>query len=190
MADTANKQMTVEEFFRWQQAQQDRYELVDGFPVKMMTGASNFHDRITTNIIIALGNQLKGGPCWVATPDTATRTRIRGIRRPDVTVTCSPPKPDTYEAGAPRLVVEVFSPSNSGIAWQRKMNEYWRLQGLQYVLLVDSLSVQATLYVRKGPDWDPEDADGLDAVLDMPEIGCKLAMRDAYDGLSFDAAGA
>ena len=86
MAEAANKAMTVEEFFQWQLAQEDRYELVDGFPVKMMPGVSNFHDVIATNIIAALRPQLRGGPCWIATPDTATRTRIRGIRRSDVTV--------------------------------------------------------------------------------------------------------
>ena len=116
----------------------------------------------------------------------ATRTKIKAIRRPDVTVTCSPPRPDSYEAEDPRLIVEVLSPFNSGIGWQRKLAEYWRLQGLKYLLLVDSLSVQATLYVRNGTDWEPTDADGLDAVLDMPEIGCRLAMRDAYEGLSFE----
>ena len=178
--------MTVEEFFQWQQSQEDRYELVDGFPVKMMTGASNFHDRIAGNIIAALHGQLRGGPCWVATPDTATRTRIRGIRRPDVTVTCSPPRLDAYEAGDPRLVVEVLSPSNAGIAWQRKLDEYWRLQGLKYMLLIDSVSVRANLYTRSASEWVITEADDVDAVLDMPDIGCKLAMRDAYEGLAFE----
>lgn len=180
--------MTVEQFLRWQLSQEDRFELVDGFPVKMMTGASNFHDRITTNIIMVLGNQLRGGPCWVASPDTATRTRIRGLRRPDATVTCSPPRPDTYEADDPRLIVEVLSPSNAGIAWQRKLDEYWRLQGLKYVLLIDSTTVRANLYTRTAAEWVVTEADDHEAVFDMPDIGCKLAMRDAYEGLSFDTA--
>ena len=113
MADPVKRSMTVEQFFQWQLAKVDRYELVDGFPVKMMTGASNFHDVILMNIAASLHGQLRGGPCWVASPDTATRTGIRGIRRPDVTVTGSPPRPDAYEAGDPRLVVEVLSPSTS-----------------------------------------------------------------------------
>ncbi len=181
--------MTVEEFFAWQLAQEDRYELVDGFPVKMMTGASNFHDVIAVNILVALHPQLRGGPCWVATPDTAIRTKIRSLRRADVTVTCSPPRPDAYEAGDPRLIAEVLSPSNTGIPWQRKLDEYWRLQGLTYLLLIDSLAVRATLYTRTDTGWEPTDADDRDAVLEMPAIKCRLAIRDAYDGLSFEAQG-
>ena len=35
MADAAPKLMTAEEFLAWQQAQEERYELVDGVPVLM-----------------------------------------------------------------------------------------------------------------------------------------------------------
>ena len=181
--------MTVEEFFTWQLGQEDRYELVDGFPVKMMTGASNFHDVIAVNILVALHPQLRGGPCWLATPDTAIRTRIRSLRRADVTVTCSPPRPEAYEAGNPRLIVEVLSKSNASIHWQPKLDEYWRLQGLTYLLLIDSLGVRATLYTRTETGWESTDADDRESVLDMPAINCRLAMRDAYEGLSFEAQG-
>jgi hypothetical protein len=33
----AAKQMTIDEFFAWQLQQEDRYELVDGYPVEMMS---------------------------------------------------------------------------------------------------------------------------------------------------------
>ena len=46
MANVACQPMSVEEFLVWQLAQEDRYELVEGIPVKMMAGASNFHDVI------------------------------------------------------------------------------------------------------------------------------------------------
>lgn len=130
MSGAAQKLMTVEEFFRWQQRQEDRYELVEGVPVpmrdpaRMMTGASSQHDRITSNVLIALGNQLKGSPCWPATADLALRTKILSLRRADVLVTCDTPRPDVYEAQEPRMVVEVLSPSNKGLPWQRKIEEY------------------------------------------------------------------
>ena len=45
---------TVGAFLKWQTRQDDRYELVGGFPVKLMTGASRRHDRI----VIDLGHRL------------------------------------------------------------------------------------------------------------------------------------
>ena len=187
MAASARKQMTVEEFFEWQLRQEDRYELVEGVPVKMMAGASNFHDVILVNILGLLHSQLRGSPCRASSPDSSVRTRTKSIRRPDVTVTCEPPLPNTYEARDPRLVVEVLSPSNVGVTWERKLGEYYRLQGLKYLLLVDSREIKATLFTRTATDWEPTDADDLDAIIELPEISCRLTMREIYEGLQLEA---
>lgn len=194
MADAAVKRMTVEEFFRWQQCQEDRYELVDGVPVPMrdpttmMTGASALHDRITSNVLIALGNQLRGSPCWPATADLALRTRIRSLRRADVMVTCDPPRPDVYEAQDPRMVVEVLSPSNQGLGWQRKIEEYRQHGKLVYLLLIESAREQATLIAKRGESWEPVDLDGRDGAFDLPVIGCRLAMADIYEGIAYPSS--
>ena len=190
MADTGLKVMTIDEFFHWQLGQEDRYELVEGLPVKMMSGASNYHDVIVVNLIIALGNQLRGTACRVTTPDSSVRTKIKSIRRPDVSVTCEPPLPNTYEARDPKLVVEVLSPSNVGVSWERKLGEYYRLRGLKYLLLVDSREVKATLFTRGASEWEPTDADDLEAVIELPEIGCRLTMREIYEGLQFEVGDA
>ncbi|MGH6817047.1 MAG: Uma2 family endonuclease, partial [Hyphomicrobiaceae bacterium] len=143
MTETARKAMTAEEFLTWQLGQEQRYELIDGFPAEM-AGASAYHDRIVINIIASLHTQLRGSRCRPTSADLAVRTRIRSIRRPDVAVTCDEPRPNDYEAGDPRLIVEVLSPSNEGIAWQRKIDEYRRMQSLTYLLLVESRAMQAT----------------------------------------------
>ncbi len=191
MAGTATKLMTIEEFFVWQKRQDDRYELVEGVPVimrdplTMMTGASSLHDRITSNTLIALGNQLRGSPCWPATADLALRTKIRSLRRADVLVTCDEPRRDVYEAQEPRMVVEVLSPSNKGIPWQRKIEEYRQHGKLLYLLLIDSDIEQATLIRREGPTWTHDDFDGRESVIPLPEIKCRLAMADVYEGVRF-----
>ena len=188
MAETAQKLMTVEEFFVWQQDQDERYELVDGVPIiladpiTLMTGASSQHDRITGNIFASLHNQLDGSPCWPATADLALRTKIRSLRRADVLVTCDEPRLDVYEAQEPRMVVEVLSPSNKGLPWHRKIEEYRQHSKLVYLLLVDSESSQATLIARSGGTWAPTDYDGDGGVIELPEIGCKLAMASVYKG--------
>jgi Uma2 family endonuclease len=189
MAETALKPMTPEEFFRWQLDQEERYELVDGFPVKMETGASERHDRIVVNLIISLGTQLRGTRCRPVTADVAVRTRIKGVRRPDITVTCGEPRDDSYEAREPKMIIEVLSPSNAGVTWQRKLEEYRRLQGLAYILLVDGRRPQATLLQRTATEWEPIDADGLEAAFELPAIGCRLPMREIYEGVTFEDAG-
>lgn len=193
MAHTAQKLMTVEEFFVWQLGQDDRYELADGVPViladpiTMMTGASSQHDRITGNIFATLHNQLAGSPCWPATADLALRTKIRSLRRADVLVTCDEPSLDVYEAQEPRMVVEVLSPSNKGLPWFRKIEEYRQHGKLVYLLLVESERQQATLIARENGVWSPTDFDGAEGVIELPAIGCKLRMDDAYRGIRLEA---
>jgi Uma2 family endonuclease len=189
MPETALKPMTPEEFYQWQLDQEDRYELVEGFPAKMMTGASERHDIIVVNIIASLRGQLRGTRCRPVTDDVAVRTRIKTVRRPDITVTCGEARNDSYEAQEPKMIVEVLSPSNAGVAWQRKLEEYRRLQGLTYILLVDTRRPEATLLQRTAAEWESVDADDLDAAFELSAIGCRLAMRDIYEGVTFEEAG-
>ena len=194
MADAAPKLMTAEEFLAWQQAQEERYELVDGVPVlmrslEMMTGASGVHDRIVTNVIAALHVQLRGSRCRPTTADISLRTKIRSFRRPDVTVTCDPPKGDIYEALEPRLVIEVLSPSNAGVGWERKMAEYRRHAKLDYILLIDAQVMAVTLNQRTKTGWDDVNADAHDDVLAMPKLKCKLSMAEIYDGTGLSGPG-
>lgn len=50
MLNVAARQWTVEEFFAWQAGQSERYELVGGFPIRLMAGAKNVHDDIVVNL--------------------------------------------------------------------------------------------------------------------------------------------
>lgn len=186
MVERASDRMTLEEFFRWQEEQDERYELVDGYPVKMMTGASNVHDAIVVNVITQLASQLRGAPCRVATPDTAVRTRSRSARRPDVTVYCGPLSRTSYEANEPKVLVEVLSKTNRGILWQRKLAEYQALETAAHIVLIDSQSIRAILFSRAGQVWQSTDIDGYSGVIELPAIACNLAMADIYGGIPED----
>lgn len=182
MAGAALRLMEADEFLVWCLDKEPRYELVAGVPVEMMAGASEVHDGIVVNIISLLKGQLRGSPCRPTTADIALRTRIRSVRRPDVTVTCGPPPRDNvYEAQQPRLVVEVLSPSNVGIAWDRKLREYRRREDLDYILLVDAKLIAATLYTRTGNVWDDQDYERLADTIELPRIECRLTMADIYE---------
>ena len=179
MADAALKIVEPDEFFQWCLTQEDRYELVDGVPV-MMAGASSMHDALVNNVIISLGTQLLGSRCRTTTADTALKTKPRSRRRPDMMVTCDPPRNDVYEALEPRLAVEVLSPSNTGADWERKLEEYRQHTPLEYILLVESKFVEARLFVRSPTGWDEQAFDALDDVIDFPEIACTLRLADVY----------
>lgn len=192
MAEPQRRLMSVDEFFAWQLDQDERYELVDGVPVPLrgMTGASKVHDAIVVNVIISLGNQLRGGPCRVATADTAVRTAIRQVRRPDVTVDCAPIDRTSYESRAPSLLVEILSPSTRRLDQVRKQAEYKRLPTAAALLFIEPAQPQALLLTRQ-PDgaWLDTLFQDLDAVIPLPEIGATLALRDIYEGVPLGNGG-
>lgn len=180
MASAAVKLMTADEFLLWQQDKEVRYELVDGIPIEMMTGASDVHDRVVINLIVLLGHQLRGTRCRPTTADVALRTKRRAVRRPDVMINCAPLKGDVYEALEPRMAIEVLSKSNVGVAWERKLLEYQRLD-LDYILLVDSRCVAATLLTRDDArSWESSDYDSLVDVVSLERLGCRLPLADVY----------
>lgn len=187
MSEPAVSRMTIAEFLDWQQRQDINYELVDGVPVaplKSMTGATRRHDRVTVNILRELSSQLRRGPCTPSTDDIALITGIRSIRRPDVTVQCGAYEPMAMTSAEPRLVVEVLSPSTINYDRIKKLAEYQRVASIKVILLVDTESPRVTIH-RRGADaaWAEEEAAGLDAVIDLPEIGASLALGDVFEGV-------
>jgi Uma2 family endonuclease len=185
--------MTIPEFLHWQELQEDRYELVDGEPVlhRMMSGASQRHDRITLNMLLLLGNNLRGGPCRPTTADVAIMLPAGNLRRPDAAIDCGPLQDRDYVASEPVFVVEVLSPSTRQIDRFRKLEEYKTVLSIRSILLVEPSVPAARLYARgAGGLWTSMDIVGLDSAVELADPRLSLPMRDIYDGLSFEEAGA
>jgi Uma2 family endonuclease len=183
--------MTIAEFLRWHDLQDERYELVDGEPVRhrLMTGASQRHDRITLNALVLLGNQLRGRTCRPTTADVAVELPDGSLRRPDAAVDCGPLRDADYIASEPVLVIEVLSPSTRQIDRFRKLEDHKTVPSVRYVLLVEPSTPAAKLYIRADQGvWTSTDFIGLDAVVPMAEPDLHLPLSDLYEGLSFDAS--
>ena len=74
--------MSREDFFKWAQAQNERYEF-DGFqPVAMVGGTIN-HSRLYRNLNSALDARLVGSRCEALGPDAGVATIGNAVRYPD-----------------------------------------------------------------------------------------------------------
>lgn len=186
--------MTADEFLVWCLDQEERYELVDGYPrlkwppegPGMMAGATGRHDQIVVNLISQLRTRLRGGPCRPHTPDLGTRT-ARSVRRPDVTVDCKPNRPDALETAEPTVLFEVLSKSTRGTDLVRKTDEYQRLPSARHIVILEQAWPKAVIWTRAGDGtWDPQEIDGLDGALELDAIGVRLAMVDVYEDVQFD----
>lgn len=193
MTQPAPRTWTVEEFFAWQEKQAERYELVEGFPVRLMAGAKNVHDDIVVNVLADLRNQLRGSGCRPFTGDGSVETRPGQIRRPDVGVDCGRRDPDAQNpdvviAALPRLVVEVLSPTTRDFDTFGKLEEYKGVDSLDGILVVEPNAPEAVFWFRDSDRaWQRRTVRGLDQMIAMPGIGVTLALAEIYDGISFPA---
>jgi Uma2 family endonuclease len=112
MAEPAFRNMTLEEFLRWDDGTDTRYELMDGFPVAMAPPAEAHRIlalRLGSRIDLALAGRR---PCnaqiepGVVRPDRADSYYV-----PDIAVTCEPNEPGRQAMVDPILIVEILSPS-------------------------------------------------------------------------------
>jgi Uma2 family endonuclease len=188
MTEAAPRRWTVEEFFAWQERQPERYELVDGFPIRMMAGAKNVHDDIVVNMLTELRNQLRGGGCRPFTSDGSIETKPGQIRRPDIGVDCGRRDPNATRAASPRVVVEVLSPTTRDFDTIGKLEEYKLVDSLERIVVIEPNAPEVIIWAR-GPDrrWRKSICQGLDQEIDMPEIGVTLSLAEIYDGVEFPA---
>ncbi len=162
MSNTALRHMTAEAFLAWDLDQPDaRHELIDGVPVAM-TGAKLRHDIITANALGELREALRGTRCRVFTADVAIRIPNGNVRRAEVGVHCAPFDLDATHAAAPRVVVEVSSPTTPTFDRMGKLEEYKSLPTLEYILLLDprragshSLVARRRARMQRCPDRGP-----------------------------------
>jgi len=181
--------MTVDQFLDWQLRQERLHELVDGVPVlplKMMTGATQRHDRVVVNALAGLVNQLRGKPCRPMTDDVAVRIPSGNIRRPDITVDCGKGSDREMTATEPRVVIEVLSPSTLSFDRFRKVEEYKTVGSMQVIVLIDTEAPQVTVHRRTAEVWSAETVEGIDAAIELQEIDARLQLADLYEGVSFD----
>ena len=189
MTQAASQRWTIEEFFAWQEKQPERYELVDGFPMRMMAGAKNVHDDIVVNVLVQLGNQLRGKGCRPFTGDGGIETKLGQIRRPDIGVDCGRRDPNAYQAASPRVVFEVLSPTTRDFDTIGKLEEYKLVESLERIVFIEPNAPEVIMWLRgaDGADrnWQKSIARGLDRTIDMPEIRVTLPLAEIYDGVEF-----
>ena len=139
MAERARKLMSAAEFLEWDDGTDTRYELIEGVPVAMAPGSNN-HMQITGNVFRIADDAVRNRRPCRAVPGGGLLLEAGPPGRvyiPDVLLTCEPI--DTrhlYEA--PRLVVEVLSPSTQSYDKTAKLPRYAALPSIEEIWLLGS----------------------------------------------------
>lgn len=178
MRELAVKRMTVDEFLDWEDGTDTRYELVDGQPVAMASGTPE-HGELIARLSRLLGNRLDE-PCRVVNA-TALRNAERAWHSyiPDVIVTCQPRQRGQKSIEAPRLIVEVLSPSTASNDHGDKFDFYRAIPTVEEILFVASTTQRIEAWRRVDGEWHAQLL-GKGAVLHLAVSDTPIPLDEVY----------
>lgn len=177
--------LTPEEYLAIERQAEEKSEYINGV-MYAMSGASFKHNVIVANLIIELGQQLRGRPCRALPSDIKVRMPdSRKFFYPDVSVVCGEPQFHDERTDVilnPTLLVEVLSESTAGFDRGEKFQAYQQLDSLREYLLVSQDKMFIEQYVRQERErWTYVATVGLESSLALPSIKCTLSLKAVYD---------
>lgn len=198
---------TEDEYFALEDRSPDRWEFLPtdapGLPgprvgiIRAMSGGTPDHSGIGANLIIALGNALRGKGnrmCRVFNSDLKVHNADGRNTYPDVSVVCGALTFHRRRRDIvtnPILVAEVLSPSTQADDRGDKWDSYQTIPTLQHYLLIAADRSRVALCTRAEAGWrfgiiSPESAD---TEIALPALGVSLALADLYDLVEFEDGG-
>ena len=112
---------------------------------------------------------------------------LRSLSKHSVAALCSEPEFEDAEQDTltnPSLIIEVLSDSTERYDRGDKFAPYRRLTSLQDYVLVSQHRPLVEHFTRHGEEWILRMAEGLEASLPLPAMGCELPLADIYDKVS------
>ena len=178
------RQMTVEEYFAFDEASEYKNEYIDG-DVHPMTGGTAYHAEIMLNVGFALRLRLKAGDMRFYSSAMRVRVSPALYLYPDLSVVRGQPELDegALNLHNPTLVAEVTSPATAHKDRGFKRDLYQSIASLQVYLVIDQFEAQVEVDARAGDSWRTKRNAGLDAVIPLPALGCELPLAEIYAGI-------
>ncbi len=187
-----NKLYTYADYLTWYF--KERVELINGKIFKMSPAPSSFHQEISGNLFLAFGNFLNGKSCKLYSAPFDVRLskqvlneHMMTVVQPDLCVICDKSKIDRRGClGAPDLIIEILSQSNSQIEITKKydlyesngVKEYWIVYPYEGIIQVYTLDDKGQ-YVTSKPFTTG------DTIQSAQFPGLDLHVASIFEGLDF-----
>lgn len=179
---------TVEKYLAFERASEEKHEYLDG-NVNLRAAVSARHNIILGNTLASLHAQLRKTPCTVYPSDMRLKVSKTGLYTyPDISVVCDEPEfEDDDILLNPVLIVEVLSPSTENYDRGKKFQHYRKLASFREYLLIsqDSYRIEHYVYQNKN-EWVLSDIVGVDSVVELTSINCRLALADVYEKVTVE----
>jgi Uma2 family endonuclease len=192
MAANPERRYTLEEYLELDRTSEERLEFWDG-EVFCMSGGSESHDEIESNLVSFLKPQLRERGCRAFTGNFRIKVpSAPPYRYADFSALCG--KAEFEEIGGvdaltnPQLIVEVLSPSTEAYDRGEKFSHYKSIPTLREYLLVAQQHPHVThLFKDEDGKWIHTEANDLGASLHLHSLDFELPLSEIYRGVTFDS---
>jgi Uma2 family endonuclease len=187
------KKFTVEEYLAMERASTEKHEYYQGEIFLMqghgealaMSGAARRHNIIFINLLVSLGNALRGKPCQPFGPDMRMNIPENTLfTYPDISVYCDELANTTEDEDSvinPTVIIEILSPSTENYDRGDKFKLCRDIPTLKEYILVDTKSVCIEAFrINDRIHWELEEYRDLNGELNMPSIGTVIPIASIY----------
>jgi Uma2 family endonuclease len=191
MSSVPKKRYTPEEYLASECRAEFKSEYFNG-EIFAMAGASRQHVRIGRNLIARIDEQLHETPCEVLGSDMRVKISSTGLYTyPDVTITCGELQFEDKSVDTllnPKVIFEIMSDTTEAYDRGKKFDHYRQIQSLSEYVLVSQTEPLVERYTRQPDDsWLLTVFKGLEAVLELESVACRLSLADVYFKVSFES---
>ena len=184
MASNPKTYYTAEEYLALERSSEIKHEYYNG-EIFAMSGATEEHVLIVTNLVVELGSQLKTGRCKVYSNDLRVRVSPTGLYTyPDVIVLCDEARfSDTQEDTLvnPALIIELLSESTKDYDRGGKFEQYRTIDSFVEYLLIAQDRPHVEHYARqRDGSWLFHETNNLEDTLQLKSAPCSLRIADIY----------
>lgn len=184
-------QYSLEEFLDMDAKSEARLEYWDG-EIFDMSGASDQHDQIESNVHTSLKLQFREKGCRVFTANMRIRVpSMPPYRYGDVSALCG--QPQFVKIGGvdvltnPALILKVLSASTESYDRGDKFTHYKSIPSFCEYLLIAQHRPHVSQYIWQGDNsWLQYEYNDLADVVKLISVGCELSLREIYENVTFD----
>lgn len=176
-------QITPEEYLAYERKAEIRSEYMNG-EIFAMAGASRNHNRILSNLVRVLGNQLIDKPCSAYSSEMKVKIgKANKYAYPDIVVACDK---EEFEDGNedillnPIVIIEVLSDSTEAYDRGLKFFHYQFIDSLREYILISQKLYRIEIFRRQNNSWLYLEIHSINDSLEIGSIECQLAMKDVY----------
>ena len=179
---------TYADYKEWELDEGERFELING-EAHAMSAPNTEHQTISRILVLQIGGLLQGKPCQVFYAPYDVRLFYEEdesddtVVQPDIMVICDKAKigPEGCR-GAPDLVIEILSPSNTAIEMQQKFYLYRDAGVREYWVIEPEKKVLTVYYFKNGAD-EIKFYKNSDAVSSAVLPGLSITMEQIFSGV-------